>query len=46
VAFLNLDRVIRIIRTEDSPRRDDRGFKLTDRQGEAILNMAAQPCAG
>ncbi len=40
IAFLNLDRVIEIIRTEDEPKpvmMDE--FKLTDRQAEAILNM-------
>ena len=40
VAFLNLDRVIEIIRTEDEPKAvmmDE--FRLSDRQAEAILNM-------
>ena len=40
VAFLNLDRVIAIIRTEDEPRpimMDE--FGLTERQAEAILNL-------
>src|SRR5690348_14814452 len=40
IAFLNLDRVIEIIRYEDEPKAvmiDE--FKLTDRQAEAILNM-------
>jgi topoisomerase-4 subunit A len=40
VAFLNLDRVIAIIRTEDHPRpvlMDE--FALTEVQAEAILNM-------
>ncbi|WP_374945194.1 DNA topoisomerase IV subunit A, partial [Sphingomonas sp.] len=40
IAFLNLDRVIEIIRTEDEPKAvmiDE--FRLTDRQVEAILNM-------
>jgi topoisomerase-4 subunit A len=40
IAFLNLDRVIEIIRTEDEPKpvmTDE--FGLTDRQAEAILNM-------
>lgn len=40
IAFLNLDRVIAIIRTEDEPKpvmMDE--FGLTDRQAEAILNM-------
>ncbi len=40
IAFLNLDRVIEIIPTEDEPKpvmMDE--FQLTDRQAEAILNM-------
>ncbi|XUU59467.1 DNA topoisomerase IV subunit A [Erythrobacter sp. HA6-11] len=40
IAFLNLDRVIEIIRTEDEPKPVMmKEFKLTDRQTEAILNM-------
>ncbi|MCP5395855.1 MAG: DNA topoisomerase IV subunit A [Sphingomonadaceae bacterium] len=40
IAFLNLDRVIEIIRTEDEPKPVMMAeFGLTDRQGEAILNM-------
>jgi len=40
IAFLNLDRVIEIIRTEDEPKPIMmKEFKLTDRQTEAILNM-------
>ncbi len=44
VAFLNLDRVIEIIRTEDEPKlalmaEDWGGATLTDTQAEAILNM-------
>jgi topoisomerase-4 subunit A len=40
VAFLNLDRVIEIIRTEDEPKSVMIAeFQLTDRQAEAILNM-------
>ena len=40
VAFLNLDRVIEIIRTEDEPKAVMIAeFGLTDRQAEAILNM-------
>jgi topoisomerase IV subunit A len=40
VAFLNLDRVIEIIRTEDEPKPVMVAeFALTDRQAEAILNM-------
>ena len=39
-AFLNLDRVIEIIRTEDEPKQVMIAeFALTDRQAEAILNM-------
>jgi topoisomerase-4 subunit A len=40
VAFLNLDRVIRIIREEDEPKPVLMAeFRLSDRQAEAILNM-------
>ncbi|ANY20102.1 DNA topoisomerase 4 subunit A [Tsuneonella dongtanensis] len=40
VAYLNLDRVIEIIRTEDEPKPIMmEEFSLTDRQVEAILNM-------
>ena len=40
VAFLNLDRVIEIIRYEDDPKAVMMAeFELTDRQAEAILNM-------
>jgi topoisomerase-4 subunit A len=40
IAFLNLDRVIEIIRNEDEPKRLMMAeFILTDRQAEAILNM-------
>ncbi|TCD02264.1 DNA topoisomerase IV subunit A [Erythrobacteraceae bacterium CFH 75059] len=40
VAFLNLDRVIAIIRSEDEPKPPlTAEFALTDRQAEAILNM-------
>jgi len=40
IAFLNLDRVIEIIRTEDEPKPIMMAeFGLTDRQTEAILNM-------
>jgi topoisomerase-4 subunit A len=39
-AFLNLDRVIEIIRSEDEPKPVMMAeFALTDRQAEAILNM-------
>src|ERR1700761_8400276 len=38
--YLNLDKVIRIIRTEDEPKPAlIKAFKLTDNQAEAILNM-------
>ena len=40
IAYLNLDRVIEIIRTEDEPKPVLMAeFKLSDRQAEAILNM-------
>ena len=40
IAFLNLDRVIEIIRTEDEPKPVMIAeFGLNDRQAEAILNM-------
>src|SRR5205085_528651 len=40
IAFLNLDRVIEIIRTEDEPKPVMIAeFELSDRQAEAILNM-------
>ncbi len=40
IAFLNLDRVIAIIRGEDEPKPVLIGeFSLSDRQAEAILNM-------
>jgi topoisomerase IV subunit A len=40
IAYLNLDRVIEIIRTEDEPKQVMMAeFNLTDRQAEAILNM-------
>ncbi len=40
IAFLNLDRVIAIIRAEDEPKPVLMAeFQLTDRQAEAILNM-------
>ena len=40
IAYLNLDRVIEIIRTEDEPKTVMMAeFQLTDRQAEAILNM-------
>ncbi len=40
VAYLNLDRVIRIIRNEDEPRPVlMKAFKLSELQADAILNM-------
>ncbi len=40
IAYLNLDAVIKIIRTEDEPKSVlMKRFKLTDTQAEAILNM-------
>ena len=40
VAYLNLDKVIKIIRTEDEPKPVlMKTFKLTEVQAEAILNM-------
>ncbi len=40
IAYLNLDRIIEIIRTEDEPKVLMMAeFELTDRQAEAILNM-------
>ena len=40
IAYLNLDRVIAIIRAEDEPKPVMIAeFALTDRQAEAILNM-------
>ena len=40
IAFLNLDRIIEIIRSKDEPKPVMMAeFELTDRQAEAILNM-------
>lgn len=40
VAYLNLDKVIKIIRTEDEPKPVlIKTFKLTENQADAILNM-------
>ncbi len=40
IAFLNIDEVIRIIRTEDEPRPVlMKAFAISDRQAEAILNL-------
>jgi DNA gyrase/topoisomerase IV subunit A len=46
IAYLNLDRIIEIIRTEDEPKPVMMAeFGLTDRQAEAILNMRLRSCA-
>ncbi|OPB29715.1 DNA topoisomerase IV subunit A [Bartonella sp. WD12.1] len=40
IAYLNLDKVIQILREEDEPKKElIEHFKLTDNQAEAILNM-------
>jgi topoisomerase IV subunit A len=40
IAYLNLDRVIKIIRNEDEPKPElMKAFKLTEVQADAILNM-------
>jgi topoisomerase-4 subunit A len=40
IAYLNIDEVIKIIRTEDEPKAElIKRFKLTDRQAEAILEL-------
>jgi len=40
IVYLDLDKVIRIIRTEDEPKpKLIKAFKLTETQAEAILNM-------
>ena len=40
IAYLNVDRLIKIIREEDEPKpRMMKAFKLSDLQAEAILNM-------
>ncbi len=40
IAFLNLDAVIRIIRTDDTPKQAlMQAFELSDTQADAILNM-------
>ena len=40
IAYLNIDEVIRIIRTEEKPKQElIKRFKLTDTQAEAILNL-------
>ena len=46
IAYLNLDRVIEIIRTEDEPKPVLMAeFSLSDRQAEAILNMRLRSLA-
>ena len=46
IAFLNIDEVIRIIRTEDNPKQAlIKAFKLTDRQAEAILELKLRQLA-
>src|SRR5258708_24488868 len=40
IAYLNIDKVIRIIRTEDEPKPElMKAFKLTEVQADAILDM-------
>jgi topoisomerase IV subunit A len=40
IAYLNIDKVIKIIRTEDEPKPAlIKAFKLTENQADAILNM-------
>jgi len=40
IAYLNLDRIIQIIRNEDEPKPElKKKFKLSETQAEAILNM-------
>jgi topoisomerase-4 subunit A len=40
IVYLNIDKVIKIIRTKDEPKAElIKAFKLTDIQAEAILNM-------
>ncbi len=40
IVYLNLDKVIRIVRTEDEPKpKLIRAFRLSERQADAILNM-------
>src|SRR6202142_3108732 len=44
IAYLNIDKVIKIIRTEDEPKPAlMKAFKLTEVQAEAILNMRVRP---
>ena len=40
IVYLNIDKVIKIIRTKDEPKEElMKAFKLTEMQAEAILNM-------
>ncbi|WP_022708673.1 DNA topoisomerase IV subunit A [Bartonella bovis] len=40
IAYLNLDKVIKILREEDEPKKElIEHFRLTDNQAEAVLNM-------
>lgn len=46
IAYLNIDEVIRLIRTEDKPKPAlMKAFKLTDRQAEAILELKLRQLA-
>ncbi len=46
IAFLNIDEVIHIIRTEDNPKKAlMKAFKLTERQAEAILELRLRQLA-
>jgi len=46
VAFLNIDEVIKIVRTEDKPKPAlIKKFKITDRQAEAILELKLRQLA-
>ena len=46
IAYLNIDEVIRIIREEDSPKKElISRFKLTEVQAEAILNLRLRSLA-
>jgi len=46
IAFLNIDEVIKIIRTEDKPKTVlMKRFKLSDRQAEAILDLKLRSLA-
>ncbi len=46
IAFLNIDEVIKIVRTEDKPKPAlIKRFKITDRQAEAILDLKLRQLA-